>query len=61
MKRYEVNNGTITKMIEVFEDPKRAGLLFARHYDEKGRRIGATWGKSNQDYILNIIRKSQVA
>ena len=61
MQRYEINNGTITKMIEVFEDPKRAGLLFSRHYDEKGRQIGSTWGKCNQAKIRNLIANGKVA
>jgi hypothetical protein len=50
-----IENGTITKRVEIVDDPKRIGLLYSRHYDENDRKLGTSWGKKNQTYIKGLI------
>lgn len=51
MKVIQVNDGTITKKVEILPDPKRPGLKLCRCYDENGNHISTLWGKSNQAEI----------
>jgi len=54
---YAVNNGTAWKRATIIKDRKRPGLYRATLVDAKGSSI-TIWGKSNQQYIRNIIEQA---
>tara|TARA_R110000782_G_C14603326_1_gene391288 strand:- start:342 stop:566 length:225 start_codon:yes stop_codon:yes gene_type:complete len=51
MAKISVNNGTVTKSIEITDDPKRAGLLIGRCFDENDRLLATLYGKKNQQEL----------
>jgi len=53
----KIDDGTITKRAEIYDDPKRPGLYLARFFDENDHQIGTSWGKKNQADIINNYMK----
>ncbi len=61
MQRFEINDGTACKMVEIVKDPKRKGMLFCRCYGENGIHLGSMWGKSQQFLIKAYMRNGTAA